>query len=358
MRKVAALLLFSLSSIFFCGCYVDLTTVTKINDDGSGLRITTYTAPGQSERDELKDRYLLPEGGSWAEDYRISKGDKYTYEVKREFKDINTLPPDYIRKGAVMDRVSMNNFSLKINKGLIFTTYEYEEVFRDSTNKKKVEDFCNNWYGHALEVSANNVAEAFPETVKKEDFQAYLDKIYRPFFDYFVSMFLNQGFKVFEDENNKVFRERMRECEEAYSESSFTESAANYILSQKKGGDRQIIIEKLKQAYKKSNEELDSYSEGISDRNYEDAFGVYGYPLFMKYSFYASVAMPGEIISSNAKEIKSNVAKWDFDNFDFFLKDYKMEVKSRKLNLTNVSVLAALTLVIMAFLISRGRKRK
>ena len=65
MKKTFLLALLAVTALFLSGCFINITAMTKINDDGSGFRITTYTADGASEKQEVLDRYILPPGGEW-----------------------------------------------------------------------------------------------------------------------------------------------------------------------------------------------------------------------------------------------------------------------------------------------------
>jgi len=63
--------------------------------------------------------------------------------------------------------------------------------------------------------------------------------------------------------------------------------------------------------------------------------------------------------SANTKDIKFNAASWSFTNKDFFLKEYKLKVKSRRLNYLSVGILVSAVLVILIGVNLKGfRDRK
>ena len=164
MRKFFVSALLVLSALSLNGCFIDMAATTKINDDGSGFRITTYTADGASEKEELFKNYILPPGGEWTlNQYVKDSAPEHIYEAKQAFTDLNKLPPDYSRKGAIPGDVSSNKFSLKVNKGILFTTYEYEETYKDCIDGGKIRKFCSSWYDHAVGTAAAEVARAFPK---------------------------------------------------------------------------------------------------------------------------------------------------------------------------------------------------
>jgi len=222
MKKFSLLFLAVLSFFFLCGCELKFTSFTKVKDDGSGFRITTYFTDGISEKEELTTRYVLPEGGSWkSEQVKRGRYDVTTniYEVKRQFKDLNKLAADYVRKGMAPQNVSDNRFSLKMDKGLLFTVYEYEEVFKDCTDEKKVRDFCERQYDYIIKLVSKDVATAFPGLVEKKKVEAALNVRYRSFFDYALGELLkNQMF--FQD--NPEYEEKNKAIEELNTKESFS----------------------------------------------------------------------------------------------------------------------------------------
>ncbi len=340
------------------GCFINMTATTKINDNGSGFRITTYTADGATEKEEVLKDYLLPRGGEWRlNQYVKDSPPQHIYEVKRIFTGMDGLAPDNFRKGAKPGDTSANKFSLKIGRGIIFTTYEYEETYKDCTDAAKIRKFSDNWYDHSLETAAREVERAFPKTVTKEKVKALLDARYRPYFDYFLVSFISEGRKVF-DEKNTQFQARMADYERKYSAESFSPFLADYIMSLDKTADRNAVTEKLMAVHASIDKQLSDYSTALNERNYDDAFGAYGWPVFMGYSFNVAVVMPGRIIESNAGKVVSNTAKWDFTNDDFLLREFTLRAKSRKLNPAGIGIIAAILAAGLIAAYKRERKDK
>lgn len=339
MRKFSISLFLIFLALVLSGCVIKFTAMTKINPDGTGFRISTYSAEGETEKEELVTRYDLPGGGSWKSEMGSRQwGDstypyeRHIYEVKRSFKDLNQLEPDYIRKGLKQGNVSNNSISLGIRRGILFTTYEYKETFRDSADERQVREFCEKQYNYILDIVSKELESALPKFVEKNKVRAFLDEKYHPYFDDFMTIFLRTAYKGLSEGDNKEFEEKYEVLGEKCNEENFSSYVADYIIAQNRDADRQTIAKKLKETYKKIEEELNPYWEKLAESNYEDAFGVYGWPLFMSYPFEVSVIMPGKIVASNTKDIKKDVAKWTFSREDFFLKDYNLEAKSRRLN--------------------------
>lgn len=358
MKKIFLSALVAATALFLSGCFINITAMTKINDDGSGFRITTYTADGASEKQEILDHYILPAGGEWRlNQYQKGTAPEHVFEMKRAFKDIKELTPDYTRKGHNPGNLSANKFSLKIKKGIIFTTYEYEETFSDCTDPAKLRKFCTDWYDHLLDIAAGEVERAFPKTVKKEDARALLAAKYRQYLDYFLTSFIANGRKAL-DGQGKEYQAKIEEYEKEYSAENFSSFFADYIISLDKGADRKAVTEKLKAVHASIDKQFSDYGAALDGRNYDDAFGAYGVPIFMGYPFNISVVMPGRIVEANAKEIKSNVAKWDFADDDFLLKEYKLQAKSRKVNPVGIGALAAVLLAVLVLVYRRERRNK
>src|SRR3989338_1387195 len=356
MKKTFLLALLAVTALFLSGCFINITAMTKINDDGSGFRITTYTADGASEKQEVLDRYILPPGGEWRLNQYIKNAPpQHIYEAKRTFTDIKGLAPDYVRKGSKAGDVSANKFSLKINKGIIVTTYEYEETFRDCTDARKINDYCGRWYDRSLEISAEEIEKAFPRTVEKQKVKALLDGRYRPYYDYFLSVFLKDGWSIFDDKH-AASQQKITEYEEKYNVESFSAFLADYIISLDKGADRKAVVKKLKTVHEKIDEQF-SENPSLGDLANDDAFGVYGWPLFMGYPFNISVILPGRITEANTKDIKGNFAKWEISNDDFLLNEYSLKAKSRKLNPAGIGILAVFFLIALFIAYKRGNKR-
>ncbi len=356
MKRISFLFLLGLGALSLSGCYIDITALTKINDDGSGFRITTYSADGASEKEELVKNYVLPAGGNWKlEKYVKDKSPEHVYEVKRPFKDLNVLAPDYVRKGAKPGHVSDNRFSLKVRKNILFTTYEYEEAYKDSTDEKQFREFCERWYKHNLDEAVNDLTNTFPGLLEKDKVTALLNERYRPYFDFSTAAMLKRG-RNLDEEWDEEFKKKTDEFEARCSEEEVLPFLADYIVSRDKDANREEVLRKLKEAYEKYEEISDAYSEQLQKDNYDDALGVYGIPLFMGYSFNISVVMPGKIVNANAKEIKGNSAKWDFSADDFLFKEHKLRATSRKLNYVAVAILAV-ALMTAVILILRKIKR-
>ncbi len=345
---LSALAVFSLS-----GCYINFTALTKINDNGSGFRITTYTADDEGERDTLIKKYDLPSGGSWESKEGVKdKSPDYAYEAKRSFKDLNDLAPDYVRRGAKPEHVSDNRFSLKVRKNILFTVYEYKETYRDSTDERQFREFCEKWYNHNLDEAVKDLADAFPRILEKEKVKALLNERYRPCVDSLMTAFLEKGCDL-ADEDNGEFKGKMDEYEKRYSKEELLPFLADYIILRGKGVKRQEVLHKLKEVYDRYEEKASAYGQRLMDDNYDDALGVYGIPIFENYTFNVSVVMPGNIVSANTEEFKMNTAKWEFSPADFLFKEYTLRAVSRKVNHAAVAVLA---IVLMAAVILVLRK--
>lgn len=348
MKRVLIASLLLATSVAINGCFIDISAVSKVNSDGSGFRITTYTADGASEKEELLKYYILPGGGDWKLDsYVKDKPPLHVYEVKREFRDIKDLPSDYLRKGADPSNVSGNECSLDIRKGMVFTTYRYEEIYRDCADKAKIRGFCDGWYTSALEIMSDEVAKAFPRSVKKDEVRAFLDDRFRPYYDHFLKEFIAHGRKSVDG----------AEFEAQYEETAFAGYMADYIVSVDKGQDGKRAYDKLLALHKKIDEKLSAMSESFNESNYGDAFGVYGWPLFMGYSFKVSVTLPGQIVEANTNDIKSGTVTWKFNSDDFQMQEHKLTAVSRKFNPAGAVIIAA-GLVLIAYLSYRGNKKK
>ena len=359
MKKVLRSLFLAATAFVLSGCFIDMDATTKINDDGSGFRITTFTADGASEKEEVLKNYDLPAGGEWRlGQYVKDAPPHHIYEVKRTFKDINKLAPDYARRGAKAQDLSANKFTLKITKGILFTTYIYEETYRDCTDREKIKKLCNGWYRHAIDTAATEVARAFPKYISREKAGAMLEMRFRPYFDYFTAGFTTEGRKFFDNDENKQFELKNAEFEKKYSAEEFSAFFADYITSIDKTSDRKDVTEKLMAVHASIDKQLSDYGTMLGESNFDDAFGVYGMPIFMGYNFEVSVTMPGRIIKSNAKDVKFNTAKWEFNNDDFLLDEYKLYVKSRKLNFVGIGAIAAILTVALFVAYKRERKRK
>jgi len=358
MKRALIAFLLLAASVAINGCFIDISAVSKVNSDGSGFRITTYTADGASEKEELLKYYALPEGGSWKLDsYVEGKPPLHVYEVKREFREIGDLEPDYIRKGADPSNVSGNKCSLDIRKGMVFTTYRYEEVYRDCADQAKIRAFCDGWYGSALEIMSDEVAKAFPRSVKKAEVRSFLDGRFRPYYDYFVREFLTSGRKSLEGNDSAANKAKMAEFEAQYEETVFAGYMADYIVSMDKGQDRKRVYDSLLALHEKIDEKLSAMGESLNESNYDDAFGVYGWPLFMGYSFKVSVTLPGQVVEANTSGIKSGTVTWKFNSDDFQMKEYRLTAVSKRFNPAGVMIITA-GILLAAYAAYRGKHKK
>ncbi len=340
------------------GCFINMAATTKINDDGSGFRITTYTADGATEKEEVLKNYVLPPGGEWRlNQYVKDSPPQHIYEAKQVFTDLNKLVPDYFRSGTKPGDVSSNKFSLKINKGILFTTYEYEETYKDCTDSGRIKKLCDSWYGHAMDTASTEVARAFPKAVKKEKARELLEAVYRPYFDYIAAELTRAGRQAF-NEKNTQFKAKMEGFEKKCSAEEFSAIFADYIISADKAAGKEAVWEKLMAVHASIDKQLSDYSTAMNGANYDDAFGVYGLPVFMGYSFDVSVVMPGRVFEAEAGKIVSNSAKWEFKNDDFILKEFTLRAKSRKLNPAGIGAAAVVLAVILLAMYKKERKNK
>ncbi|MFA5338999.1 MAG: hypothetical protein WC317_02480 [Candidatus Omnitrophota bacterium] len=358
MKKPLFLALLPLVALCASGCFINMAATTKINDDGSGFRITTYSADGASEKEEVLKNYLLPPGGEWRlNQYVKDSPPQHIYEAKQVFIDLNKLAPDYYRKGAKPGDVSANKFSLKINRGILFTTYEYGETYKDCTDSARIRKLCDSWYEHSIETAATEVARAFPKAIKKEKARELLEAVYRPYFDYMTAEFTSAGRQAF-DEKNVQFKAKMDEFEKKFTAEGFSAIFAGYIISADKASGKEAILEKLMAVHASIDKQLSDYGTAMNEANYDDAFGVYGWPIFMGYSFDISVVMPGRMIEANAGKMTLNSAKWEFKNDDFLLKEFTLRAKSRKLNLAGIGIIVAILAAALLVAYKRERKNK
>ncbi len=357
MKRVVYCLLAFMPVLLFCGCRINMTAVTRINDDGSGFRITTYSADGASEKDELVKFYLLPRAGDWKlERYAKDNPPVHIYEVKRSFMDIDKLSPDYARKGFYPEDLSSNSFCLKVHSGILFTVYEYEERFRDCMDRRRAMQFCAQWYDRSLDIAASEVEKEFPGLAHKDGIKVFLDGIYRQYYDFFLREFMSKGRRVFEGED-PLFKAERQEFEAIYGEEGFASSVSAYICSANKGLDPKKVKEKLLKAHGRIDEALSELGSSLSADNYKDAFGVYGWPVLMDYSFNVSVTLPGRITYTNAQEADCGTAKWEFTGDDFLLTDYVLTASSRKLNAAGVGA-ALIVLLVAAYCVYKKGPRK
>ncbi len=361
MKKVSFFLFLALFVLFLSGCELKFTALTKINADSSGFRITTYSADEESEKEELLNRYILSEGGTWKiERYTPSwskvERKNHIYEVKRAFKDLNELTPDYTRRGTHSENLSKSRYELNIKKGLIFNTYEYVEIFTDSANEKEIRKFCEREYNYVLDRTSEYLEASLPEIIAKDKIRIYLNDTFCPYYDYFIREFLKDGFRIFESEDKET-NGKLDELRERFSEDGFLLLVQDYLAKEHIILGYLLLDEKLKEVRKKIEEELQAHWEKLTKNNYEDAFGVYGMPIFVSYPFSVTVIMPGRIIDSNSGDIKFSTAKWIFYPSDFFLKEYKLEAKSKRLNYVSAGI-AAMGLLIILILSNLKNIRK
>ncbi len=362
MKRISFCLFLAFLIFFLSGCELKFTAFAKINPDGSGFRITTYSADEESEKEELLNRYILPDGGNWKIERYTPSWSKVErknniYETKSAFEDLNKLTPDYARRGLNPNNLSGNRYELKIKKGFMFNTYEYTETFIDSANEKEIREFCEREYDYALDKVSELLQAGLPGLIAKDKIRIYLDDIYRPYYDYILKEFLKYGFKIFKDENEEV-KEKLDELGEKFGEGGFIALVDDHITKTRGVKiDYKGLDNKLKEVHKKIAEELQSRWDGLSKRNYEDAFGVYGMPIFVNYPFSVTVVMPGRVIASNSSGVKIDTAKWAFYPSDFFLKEYKLEAKSRRLNYLFAGFMAMGLLVIIILINLKNIRR-
>lgn len=363
MNRSAFIFLAFLFVLCLNGCKLEFTALTKINEDGSGFRITSYAVNSEDEKKELYSKYSLPEGGTWthreyAQRSQYGPSGEDIYEVKRSFKKLSELSPDCVRRGADPNNVSSNTFSLNIRRHLLFTTYEYEEVFKDCTDQNKIRRFAEKYYDKVLTVTSDSITAEFPNLVERNKLRGFLDATYRSEFDYFLSIFVIRGYKPFMDEDNKELQDRMRRFEECLSGAGFSALITDYIMRENKGLDRDSIVKRVKESYASIEKEIQTYQSELADKNWDDALGVYGIPIFMSYPFEVSITLPGRIIEANTKEVRMNTAAWNFCQSDFFITGYKLKAVSRKINYSVIIIAALLVLILATIGLSLKRKNK
>jgi len=321
IKYYLTLLSFVLSLILsFSGCR-EYKTSTRINSDGSCERTVTVK-DNAVEPDSII--FPIPTDNSWKIERTKAKDDttQIIYSATKHFDDVNSVNNEYKNK----DKIGL---SVNLDKKFrwFYTYFDYEEVYQSYFPFKKI---------------------PIQNFLTKKEYESYLN-----------------------GDTTKTLKKRLdKYAEESYFEYFFDELITllgknkiadltpEYVLSKKS------IIKEHIDEYGDKTEDLIKYlekvlgtksvwnlKEGIDNivKSILDKMGRYS-SVSGKYS--NEVAMPGIILSTNAKTIEGNKAVWEFDEDRFCFVDYTMVVKSRIVNIwafivSGVIVFAVIVLLLL-----------
>jgi len=323
-------LLFSL--LFAAGCgRIGLEIDTVVHEDGSLERTVTYCAE-LSDREALFKEYRLPAGLSWeiTEKNQMGEGDSrslfrerlLTYKAHGTFRNLET---DYAKQdGRIPPSWSTNRISIQATPEF----YLYEEAFSDTTDVPQLRRLGERYVQELVERA---IAEC-KKTLFREEPAPVIESI--------RSHVTTSSLGYF----NQIWHglERVESKEGLETVQTLIGQGSEFLISQidqwwnaeglryPEHDARRQVVRTLTEASERESEEDESWLD--SHREDLIRYGGAYLPFWMdrSYHFKATVAMPAEIVESNAAHVKGNVAIWEFDPMLFLLKDYTLRAKAKR----------------------------
>lgn len=323
----------------FLGCFlltgcrvVEVDMQSNVHFNGNVTRLITYDTFDSATKNEIDNRYVLPQNGSW----NISQG-KYEYQAKTILKyNPKQEYKDYNRKGLASKNLSSNGINLRKENKFFYTKFFYKETFSDFVNVEDVSNFCYEQYYFVINKFCTDFKNQYQDLDVK-NLMITVHKEFDPLFQKFLADFLSSGYR-FTDINLQ------NEIQDAISRENMFKITATYMpefLSEEERDKKFSVL------YEVFSEELSSFYDKLFNEFFYDKLGAYGVPVFENYVFRLSLNMPGKITKTNGKKKGVGTAFWKFDSVDFFANKYVMYAESIAITIENIIFYVFIFLVLI-----------
>jgi hypothetical protein len=341
MHKALYISLVFLLNGCFASSSLEFRADTTVDLDGSVVRRISYSTdavPAEADihLEELRERYQLPQGGTWTVEQRSETRENGTvisrivnrYDLQTRFVRGEKTLPDYVRYGSSRDHVAENSIELDTAHFGFLSVYSYRETFKDVVTKQGFQEAAQTLYSSILRDLGEYIAEA-PGSDHSNAVQ-HLHTTYDSHFYGLLDAIASQCFLVTVSltecmESVERHPQVLRLMAAIETDDSFVSEMISVFPAPKDVSD-ETWFERMEDRL------LDFECKdclALIDSTTDDLLGVHGFYLFKKYPFNVQLKVPGTLSSGNYHSRENDKVVWQFDHEDFQLHEYVVFAKSR-----------------------------
>ncbi|KPJ48897.1 MAG: hypothetical protein AMJ41_03995, partial [candidate division Zixibacteria bacterium DG_27] len=363
VRLSFLLLIFSLFSLSCITTRVDTNFRTEIDKEGNLRRViefAVYRFDTEAEKDSvtrlsisseealdyLSENYLLPDSREWNITFELIDS-VYYFRADREFPYPEGGFSDYLRYAPDDGGESKNRMEFSRRSGFFSTTYTYQEVFTDIIDAEKALAEVTTGIHSLKQAIISGMSKELGENEKTaQEFATALEEHYsKPLFQLFETLYYNP---TEFDSAEAVYREESENLQDKLAE------------LYRQGGASPVAVLAFRKKLGSLLSEEQKQFEGYLERRGVVLFGAYGYDFENLFNFRCEVLMPAGVVATNASAREGNLLTWEFDNFNFWGKEYRLYAESRELHWFRIIIVtlgAVVIIGVVVFIILRRPKR-
>ena len=338
MKKIKSLLLaITIIAIFGAGCK-KVTVTTEVKADGSCIR--TIVAKPDSE--DIADTFWpMPKDSTWAiESYKQKKEGKdekeYVYKAKKSFRRVTDLSQEFTISEPTDTTVAIS-CPVKFTKKhrLLFTYLHYQETYKAYNQFSLI----------PISDSLTIEQQALIDDDEYED--VYSNWLQANYFEEFYQLLLREVAKMANpqlttehvEKHKEIIMEAIDESDEDTAEEvvpRFLKKLSKILNTNAVYNLEKPLLNPTRLLFKRAFLMLDMDDDEYVNR----------------------VAMPGQLITTDADTLEGNFAKWEIKPSDWRFKDFIMTVESRVINWTAVLMVAIITILLALIAVSTLKRRR
>lgn len=322
-NEVATSLVAAGLALLAAGCKVQFEAETRVQPDGSAIRVSRYVAQQPSEKEELVERHRLLEGGGWRETKRrVFDRDTQqdverrvsVYEVTRRTAPAEPLPSDYVRRGRSPGAMAQNAVAVSRHPAWWGARYEYRESFRDVASFARAAAVLEAGCTRAIEAFCVSVRERWTEPLDVLQLRHQLEAKYRPLLTQVTANFgISRAWHAAHADSQAALGAQFED--EAIL--AFLTSLGPTFAPGQDERWHDVAAAALADVW----ETLTRDDDQTSIERIEQAFGVHA-DLFQEFQFQLRARLPGRVIATNATQRIGHDLAWEFHAGDFFGRPY------------------------------------
>jgi hypothetical protein len=355
MRRFLFLLLTcSLSSLSCIATRVDTDFRTTIDGEGNLHRVTEFAVyrfdtdteteattrlaiNSEEALEYLSRNYLLPDSREWSITFELIDS-VYYFRAERDFPYPQEGFSDCVRYASEGGGESKNQVEFSRRSGFFSTTHIYREVFADVVSAPEALAELRHGVDSLKQavISAMSKELGGDEGTASQFVEALEEHYSKPLLGLFETLYHNPT--AF-DSAEAAYKEETKGLQERLGE-----------LYRQTGASPVAVIAFRKKLDVVLSEEEKRFEDSL-ERKGVALFGAYGYDFEKPFKFRSEVLMPAGVVATNASTKEGRLLKWEFDNLDFWGKEFQLYAESRELHWFRIIIVVLGVVVIVGAVI-------
>jgi len=242
---------------------------------------------------------------------------------------------DYLRYVSDDGGESKNRVEFLRRQGFFSTTYTYQELFTDALDAQKALAEVGTGLDSLKQAIIAGMSKELGGNEKTaREFATAVEEHYtKPLLELFETLYYNPT--AF-DSAEKVYQEEKDNLREKLAE-----------LYRQAGASPVAVLSFRKKLDSLLTQEQEAF-EDFLDRKGVILSGAYSFDFENPFRFRSEVLMPAGVVATNASTKEGNLLAWEFDNLDFWGKEYRLYAESRELHWFRIIV------VVLGFVVIVG----